>query len=409
MASSAYILVSFNEAIKAEGCSLVPPQLVVTVAGQAVTYESATTTDPRYPGQILIKLPNDKVPKVGELVQVTFTPDETCNIVRRDNELPNPTPDTMTFAYNTSSNPNIIEGTQLSQKPQIADVYVPDASGGQDIVVTFTPGRDLSGDLIDENFGGFSQWTISVTQDPSGTKPVPTFLVDGYKKIGLNKLQFTAAPAVNTPDPDDNIPGQIQQGATVSIRYDGTVVGQGAAPYSIRDQFDLSMVNVPTRGVLNSVKNPVFYKATVETEDPFHVIAIFKKPDEWQAHGAANPPGASFFVPGTPIDMIPGGGVVPSNYWPITDAVGEGRKTYKIWTESWAGEANKFFDCSDVRIVQTQWNNNGVLTDVSAVRFEFARAAVEGPAIPIPAKENINLYWKSTSLTGEYIWGENER
>ena len=405
MASSAYILVSFNEAIKADSCALVAPKLVVTVAGQAVTPESVTTTDPRYPGQILIKLPNDKVPKVGELVQVTFTPDETCNVVRRDNELPNPTPDAMTFNYNTSSNPNIIEGTQLSQKPQIVSIAVPDASGGEQIIVTFTPGRDISGDLIDEEAGSLNQWTISVTQDPSGTKPAPTWDVEGYKKIGLNQLQITTLPQVQVTEEADNIPGQIQQGATVTIAYDGTVVAQQGVPYTIRDQFDLSMVNVPTRGVLNSVRNPVFYKATVETEDPFHVIAIFKKPDEWQAHGAANPPGASFFVPGTPIDMIPGGGIVPSNYWPITDAVGEGRKTYKIWTESWAGEANKFFDCSDVRIVQTQWNNNGVLTDVSAVRFEFRQLGGH-PSQPIPAGKNINLYWKPTSLTGEYI---NER
>ena len=194
MASSAYILVSFNEPIKADPCALVAPKLVVTVDGQAVTPESVTTTDPRYPGQILIKLPNDKVPKVGELVQVTFTPDETCNVVRRDNELPNPTPDAMTFDYNTSSNPNIIEGTQLSQKPQIADLYVPDASGGQNIVVTFTPGRDICGNLIDGEAGSLNQWTISVTQDPSGTKPAPTWDVVGYKKIGLNKLQFTTLP-----------------------------------------------------------------------------------------------------------------------------------------------------------------------------------------------------------------------
>ena len=165
MASSAYILVSFNEAIKANGCALEPPQLAVTVAGQAVTYESATTTDPRYPGQILIKLPNDKVPKVGELVQVAFTSDPSCNIVRRDNELPNPTPDAKTFNYNTSSNPNIIEGTQLSQKPQIVSIAVPDASGGQNIVVTFTPGRDICGNLIDGEAGSLNQWTISVTQD----------------------------------------------------------------------------------------------------------------------------------------------------------------------------------------------------------------------------------------------------
>ena len=35
--------------------------------------------------QILIKLPNDKVPKVGELVTgIHLLLDETCNVVRRE-------------------------------------------------------------------------------------------------------------------------------------------------------------------------------------------------------------------------------------------------------------------------------------------------------------------------------------
>ena len=367
MASSAYLLVSYNEPIKADDCALVSPQLVMEIDGTPVTPESITTNDPRYPGKILIKLPDDKVPKVGELLTVSFTPSSSCNVVGSEGEFPLPRTKAASFAYNTTTNPDIITGTQSSQKPQIVSIKAPDASGGQFLRATFTSGRDISGDLL---VGSAGQWTITVSADPSGTMPGGIVFTASPTKIGLNEIQFQSGS-------NQGIPTAIQYGSTIAVSYNGTGGG------SIRDQFDLSMANIQAYQGTNYVLNPVFYKATVETENPYVVTAIFKKHDHY-------PPPDPFPHPhlhiGDPVDMSNNS----AGTWPLVgNAAVEGN--YKIWTESWAGSSNTFFDVSRVETVNTQWNDNGVLTDISAVQFTIN-------SFPIPSNKNINLYWNSNSF-----------
>ena len=216
-ASKAYILVTLNEPVKNLTGNLyqnfVFKKNNVTLIPQP-TNVFIPELGNQYAGKILAELNNDQVPKVGEKITVEYTR-TSSDVVKRDNRLKNltqggeaKTPDLKIFDYNSDAQ-SFVDSTLTSQLPQILSIDAPDVSGGRQIIVTLTSGRDICDNYIGNGEG---HWGISVTPNPNGSVVSVAFpdTIQTQAKIALNQLEFVA------------LQGAIQKGATYTVEYTPT-------------------------------------------------------------------------------------------------------------------------------------------------------------------------------------------
>ena len=282
MASKAYVLVSMNEPVK---------NLKGTLTDNFTFKKDDVALDPQpanvfipksglYAGKVLAELTNDQVPKKNEKITVVYT-GSSSDIVKRDIKLKNlntggeaTTPSLKNFDYN-STDQSFVDSTRQSQYPQIISIDVPDVSGGKQVVVTFTGGRDISNTLLSlGKTGEGEQWKFHITQDeslgPYTSSPV-------FSQQGTGVTPSKLGNSINTIT-FETILGEFQKGGTYSLQFSGaTATDVPANIWTIRDQFDLSLNSVTFSGT-NSVQNLEFYNAEVNTTDPSGIIAVFKKP-----------------------------------------------------------------------------------------------------------------------------------